>query len=157
MKVRLAFPNPDGDLKPEMFGEVVLQGEPRQGLRMPQDAVIDSGTEKIVFVALGAGRFQPRQVRLGEASGSDVEVVSGLRAGEQVVTRANFLIDSESRLRASLEDMAAKNNAKVPERARVLPGDRTSDEESTSPGSSKREAPAPAPAPPPAPHRGHRR
>ena len=107
VKVRLAFPNTTGDLRPEMFGEVVLHGEPREGLRIPQDAVIDSGTEKIVFVALGHGKFQPRIVLLGEAGGHDVEVVSGLAAGEQVVTRANFLIDSESKLRASLAEISA--------------------------------------------------
>jgi Cu(I)/Ag(I) efflux system membrane fusion protein len=122
--VRLAFPNPSGDLRPEMFGEVVLHGTPREGLRIPQDAVVDSGTEKIAFVALGNGKFQPRKIRLGDANGSVVEVVSGLKAGEQVVTRANFLIDSESKLRASLAEISAGNpNApKVPESARVLPG-----------------------------------
>ncbi len=102
VKVRLAFPNRAGDLRPEMFGEVVLRAAVHQGLRIPLDAVIDSGTKKIVFVALGAGKFQPREVELGESDGAHVEVVSGLEAGQQVVTRANFLIDSESALRASL-------------------------------------------------------
>jgi len=127
VKVRLAFPNPSGDLRPEMFGEVVLHGEPREGLRIPQDAVLDSGTEKIVFVSLGHGKFEPRKVRLGLVNGHDVEVVSGLALGEQVVTRANFLIDSESKLRASL--------AEVSTAAGSAPG---------------------APAPPPASHEGHR-
>ena len=121
VKVRLAFPNPKGDLRPEMFGEVVLHGQSREGLRIPQDAVIDSGTEKMVFVALGEGKFEPRRVRLGDVDGKNVEVVSGLSAGEQVVTRANFLIDSESRLRASLAALAG-NSPAVPESARVLPG-----------------------------------
>jgi membrane fusion protein, copper/silver efflux system len=104
-KVRLAFPNPTGELRPEMFGEVTLQAPPREGLRVPADAVIDSGTRKVVFVALGDGKFQPREVKLG-ATGADLaEVLSGLRAGEQVVTRANFLVDSESLLRASLSAM----------------------------------------------------
>jgi Cu(I)/Ag(I) efflux system membrane fusion protein len=108
VKVRLAFPNPTGELKPEMFGEVVLRGAAREGLRIPTDAVIDSGTGDVVFVAVGEGRFQPREVRLGASDGQTVEVVSGVSEGEQVVTRANFLIDSESRLRASLAGMAAK-------------------------------------------------
>jgi Cu(I)/Ag(I) efflux system membrane fusion protein len=106
VKVRLAFPNPGGELRPEMFGEVILHGKSREGLRLPKDAVVDSGAEKIVFVALGDGKFQPRVVRLGDASGDVVEVVSGLQAGDRVVTRANFLIDSESRLRASLAEMS---------------------------------------------------
>ncbi len=107
-KVRLAFPNPTGELRPEMFGEVTLQAAARQGLRIPADAVIDSGTRKIVFVALGEGKFQPREVKLGVTGSDYAEVLSGLGAGEQVVTRANFLIDSESRLRASLSAMGAK-------------------------------------------------
>ena len=107
-KVRLEFPNRGGELRPEMFGEVTLQMPARQGLRIPVDAVIDSGTRKVVFVALEEGRFQPREVKLGAVSGEAVEVLSGLRAGERVVTRANFLIDSESRLRASLSAMGGK-------------------------------------------------
>jgi len=105
-KVRLSFANPSGDLRPEMFGDVVLQGAERQALRIPQDAVIDSGTRKVVFVSLGDGKFQPRDVSLGASAGDQVEVTAGLREGEQVVTRANFLIDSESRLKASLATMA---------------------------------------------------
>jgi len=107
-KIRLAFPNPTGELRPEMFGEVTLQAPAREGLRIPADAVIDSGTRKVVFVALGGGKFQPREVRVGAAGPDFVEVVSGLAAGDEVVTRANFLIDSESRLRASLASMGAR-------------------------------------------------
>jgi len=122
VKVRRTFPNPDGELRPEMFGEVVLFGTPRDGLSVPADAVIDSGTEKVVFVAVGAGKFQPRTVQLGESDGSRIEVLSGLTLGERVVIRANFLVDSESRLRASLaETTGAKAPTKVPESARVLP------------------------------------
>lgn len=126
VKVRLAFANPTGELRPEMFGEVTLRGTAREGLRIPQDAVIDSGTDKIVFVAVGDGKFQPRKVRLGESSANIVEVVSGLAIGEQVVTRANFLIDSESKLRASLADMSAMSDTNIHEHARVLPGTGTS-------------------------------
>jgi len=110
-KVRLAFANPTGELKPEMFGEVTLHASPRQGLRIPGDAVIDSGTRKVVFVSLGDGKFQPREVRIGASNGDRLEVVSGLEAGDQVVTRANFLIDSESRLKASLASMGASRGA----------------------------------------------
>jgi len=107
-KVRLEFANPKGELKPEMFGEVTLQTEKRDGLRIPADALIDSGTKKVVFVALGEGKLQPREVRVGPVTGDAVEVLSGLEAGEKVVTRANFLVDSESRLRASLAAMGGK-------------------------------------------------
>ena len=121
VKVRLSFPNPTGDLRPEMFGEAVLHGSARDALRIPADAVLDSGTERIVFLAAGDGKFQPRKVRLGETDGTNVEVVDGLAAGERVVTRANFLVDSESRLRASLAELGGRAAAKPPESARVLP------------------------------------
>jgi membrane fusion protein, copper/silver efflux system len=107
VKVRVEFPNPDGDLRPEMFGEVTLRGTTREGLKVPSDAVVPTGAMHVVFVSLGEGRFEPREVRLGETDGKSVEVASGLNAGEQVVTGANFLIDSESRMRASLAAMAA--------------------------------------------------
>ncbi|MBK7583257.1 MAG: efflux RND transporter periplasmic adaptor subunit [Myxococcales bacterium] len=107
VKLRLEFANANGDLKPAMFGEVVLENAERDGLRIPEDAVIDSGSRKVVFVALQAGRFEPRQVSLGDSDGSGVEVLSGLTEGEKVVVRANFLVDSESRLRASLAALSA--------------------------------------------------
>ncbi len=106
-KVRIEVPNPTGELRPEMFGEVVLQGRSREGVRVPADAVIHSGTKSVVFVALPDGKFQPREVELGEANSDFVEVVSGLEKGDGVVTRANFLVDSESRLRASLAALSA--------------------------------------------------
>jgi membrane fusion protein, copper/silver efflux system len=107
-KVRLEFPNRTGELRPEMFGEVIMRAAPREGLRVPADAVIDSGTSKVVFVSVGDGKFQPREVKIGATASDAVEVLSGLEAGEQVVTRANFLVDSESRLRASLAAMGGK-------------------------------------------------
>jgi Cu(I)/Ag(I) efflux system membrane fusion protein len=113
-KVRIDFPNPDGDLRPEMFGEVVLSGKARDALRIPADAVIDSGTRSVVFVALPDGKFQPRAVGLGVSDGSFVEVVSGLQPGDGVVTRANFLVDSESRLRASLDALSAPTATQAP-------------------------------------------
>jgi Cu(I)/Ag(I) efflux system membrane fusion protein len=123
VRVRLAFPNPGGDLRPEMFGEVTLQTAPHEALTIPADAVIDSGATKVVFVALADGKFQPREVELGQSDGLAVEVVAGLAAGERVVTRANFLIDSESRLRSSLDALGdpAGEPAGEPESARVLP------------------------------------
>src|SRR5512133_3222966 len=108
-KVRIDFPNPASDLRPEMFGEVVLTGRPREALRIPTDAVIDSGTRSVVFVALADGKFQPREVGLGVSDGTWTEVLSGLQPGDGVVTRANFLIDSESRLRASLDALSASS------------------------------------------------
>ncbi len=104
-KARLELANPTGELKPDLFGDVVLTGARREGLRIPADAVVPTGAESVVFVSLGDGKFQPRAVQLGATDGAEVEVVSGLTEGQAVVTRANFLIDSESRLRASLAAM----------------------------------------------------
>jgi Cu(I)/Ag(I) efflux system membrane fusion protein len=148
-KVRIEFPNPRGELKPEMFGEVVLQGAPRKGLRIPADAVIHSGTQSVVFVALGEGKFQPRQIEVGEGDADWVEVVSGLEEGDGVVTRANFLVDSESRLRASLAALPSVSLATPASGGQA--------------GHAGHAAEEPAPPPPPAkdagadPHAGHRR
>ncbi|OGR00522.1 MAG: efflux transporter periplasmic adaptor subunit [Deltaproteobacteria bacterium RIFOXYA12_FULL_61_11] len=120
VKVRLTFPNPSADLRPEMFGEVVLKIASHEGLQIPADAIVDSGTAKVVFVAQGEGKFQPRQIEVGQSDGTVVEVTSGLHAGDLVVTRANFLIDSESRLRSSLNAMSPAEG-KQSESARVLP------------------------------------
>jgi Cu(I)/Ag(I) efflux system membrane fusion protein len=70
------------------------------------DAVLDSGTCQLVFVDLGNGGFAPREVQVGERTQDYIAILRGLRAGERVVTRANFLIDSESNLRQSMEGMA---------------------------------------------------
>jgi Cu(I)/Ag(I) efflux system membrane fusion protein len=107
-RVRLSFANPRGDLRPEMFGEVIFHARPHQGLRAPADSVIDSGNRRVVFVALGEGRFQPREVTVGAESGDLIELTSGVQAGERLVVRASFLVDSESRLKAALAALASK-------------------------------------------------
>ena len=107
-KARLEFPNPAGELKPEMFGEVLIKGQGRKGLLVPIDAVLDAGTSKVAFIALGEGKFEPREVSTGTTVGEQVEIRSGLKAGEEVVVRANFLVDSESRLKAALAQMSQK-------------------------------------------------
>lgn len=105
VKARLEFPNGKGELKPEMFGDVVLKTPEGKGLTVPLDAVLDSGKNKVVFVALGEGRFEPRNVSVGRTQGERIEIRSGVEAGEDVVTRAAFLVDSESRLKAALAQM----------------------------------------------------
>jgi Cu(I)/Ag(I) efflux system membrane fusion protein len=102
LKLRLTVENTSGELKPEMFAEVLFQSIPHQSLIIPSDAIIPSGRGNMVFVSVGDGLFEPRAVKVGQRSGTRIEVIEGLREGESVVTRANFLIDSESSLRAAL-------------------------------------------------------
>ena len=108
VKVHLHFMNPKRELKPEMYGEIVLEGAAKEGLRIPADAVIRSGIQDVVFLARGEGKFEPRVVRIGGKNGDQVEVTGGLEEGQEVVTRANFLVDSESQLRASLSAIGGK-------------------------------------------------
>lgn len=104
-KVRVELANPDGLLKPAMFANVELLTEHAHGqvLSVPDSAVLDSGTRQLVIVQRDEGLFEPREVSLGMRADGFVEVTSGLEAQEQIVVRANFLIDAESNLRAALE------------------------------------------------------
>lgn len=111
LKVRLEFPNPGEGLKPDMYANVDLRIDYGEHLAVPQEAVLDSGTEQIVFVAREGGYFEPRKVKLGPKVGTLYVVLAGLKAGEQVVTSANFLIDSESQLKSALGGMTAGGHA----------------------------------------------
>jgi multidrug efflux pump subunit AcrA (membrane-fusion protein) len=104
--VRMEFANPELKLKPGMFVKVELRKSFGRQLTVPVDAVINSGTRQVVFVDPGNGAFVPRKVKVGEGTEDYIAILSGLRAGERVVTRANFLINSESNLRQSIEGMA---------------------------------------------------
>jgi len=104
--VRMEFANPDLKLKPGMFVNVELHRGLGMRLTVPVDAVLDSGAHQRVFVDRGKGVFEPRTVTVGTRTGEYAVILSGLRAGELVVTRANFLIDSESNLRQSVEGMS---------------------------------------------------
>lgn len=111
-RVRIELANPQGQLRPGMYGTVQIEAGPkREVLTVPDSAVIDSGTHQTVLVALGEGRFEPREVKLGSRGEGFVEIVSGVTDGESVVTRANFLIDSESNLKAALSGFSADKNA----------------------------------------------
>jgi len=105
--LRLEFSNPNFELKPEMYADVYLESEiAKESLVIPQEAVIDSGVRKVVFVALGKGKFQPRNVKLGvESNDQTIQVLDGLKENEQIVLSAQFLLDSESRLREAIQKM----------------------------------------------------
>ncbi len=104
-KVRYEFANPHGKLKPEMFTNVEISVRLGDRLAVPEGAVIDTGVRKVVIVDRGSGYFEPREVRLGMKAGEVFEVLEGLKAGERVVTSANFLIDSESKLKEAVGGM----------------------------------------------------
>jgi membrane fusion protein, copper/silver efflux system len=107
VKVRAELKNPQLRLRPGMFGDVTLETPPVDALVVPREAVVDVGHVRYLFVALDGGRFEPRAITSGLRAGELVEVRSGVAAGERVVTTANFLIDSESRLRAAIEGQGA--------------------------------------------------
>lgn len=112
-RLRLAFDNRDGRLKPGMYANVYLKSAlPEETLVIPQEAVIDSGVRKIVFVARDKGKFDPRQVALGvEGDNYDVQVLSGLREGEKIVVSGQFMLDSESRLHEAIQKMLEPQKA----------------------------------------------
>jgi RND family efflux transporter MFP subunit len=103
IKVRIEVPSGRSGLKPGMFVSVEVMTPPRSGLVIPADAVIDSGRRQTVFVAEGNGYFQPRSVTVGDRAEDRLLITSGLSEGEQVVSRAAFLVDSESQLSAALD------------------------------------------------------
>lgn len=100
LQIRSELANPELRLKPGMFGSLLLQLDGEAGLLIPSEALIDTGELQYVFVALEGGRFEPRRVTAGARGSGRVQIRAGLEAGEHVVTNANFLIDSESRLQA---------------------------------------------------------
>ena len=100
LRVRIEVPNPGGLLKLEMFVNAAIKADLGVSLALPETALLDSGQRKLVFVDLGSGRIEPRTVRLGREADGYYELLSGVAQGERVVTTANFLIDSESKLKA---------------------------------------------------------
>ena len=115
-RLRLEFPNPDYQLKPDMYANVNLKSAvSKDSLVIPQEAVIDSGVRKVVFVALGKGKFQPREVKLGlEGNDDEFQVLEGLKENEQIVISAQFMLDSESRLREAIQKMLEVRQQGVP-------------------------------------------
>jgi len=101
MKVRFSLPNSGGDLRPGMYGTATFKTPVRSALMVARDAVVDTGAAQFVYVVNSDGAYEPRAVRLGVRLKETLEIVEGLREGESIVTAGVFLLDSESRLRAS--------------------------------------------------------
>lgn len=106
-QVRIELPNPGGSLKPGIFAHVVVEHSMGKGLLVPASAVIQTGERDIVYRVVSPGRFQPVEVKIApQRFGDRFQVMEGLEAGDKVTTSANFLIDSESRLRVGGGAMA---------------------------------------------------
>jgi RND family efflux transporter MFP subunit len=132
LKVRLNMNNPNLMLKPDMYADVEFRVSLASKLTVPAEAVLDAGEHKTVFVDRGNGFFEPRQVKTGERDGNRIQILSGLSAGERVVTSGNFMIDSESQMKAAAAGMGGmagmpgmtSDNAKPPKSQAVPPGDK---------------------------------
>lgn len=108
VKVRVELPNPSGELRPALYATVELAtptGE-AQILTVPDSAILNSGTRQVVLVERGEGQYEPRPVQIGAQGGGYVQILEGLREGEKVVIRANFLIDAEANLKGALGHFA---------------------------------------------------
>ncbi|MDX9924932.1 MAG: efflux RND transporter periplasmic adaptor subunit, partial [Ignavibacteriaceae bacterium] len=114
VKVRIDVKN-NGELKPDMLANVTIMGkELDNALVAPENAIIRSGKNDIVIIALGEGRFRPQNVLLGEYSDGYYQVLNGLSEGDQIVTSAQFLIDSESNLRTAVNQFTSDNSKPKP-------------------------------------------
>jgi len=101
LRVRVSVPNPHGELKPEMYLSATIHAALGRKLAIPDSAVLDTGVRQLVYVQTAPGQFEPRELKVGHEASGYYEVVSGVKEGENVVTSANFLIDSESKIRAA--------------------------------------------------------
>ena len=105
VKVRLVFDNPGWTLKPKMYGNVRIKVDLGEQLTVPDDAIMDTGTRQVVFLYREDGTFEPREVKLGYKVENQYALLSGLEPGDRIMMSANFLIDSESKLRAATQAM----------------------------------------------------
>jgi Cu(I)/Ag(I) efflux system membrane fusion protein len=108
VKVRVALPNPDLALLPDMYGEVeIATGADQNVIAVPASAIIHNGNRQVVLLDLGEGRFEPREIKAGRRGDGFVEVSSGVAEGDRIVVNGNFLIDAESNLQAALKGFTA--------------------------------------------------
>lgn len=107
-RVRIELENPELALLPDMYAEIEIEtGSGQPVVMVPSSALIDSGSRKVVIVAKGEGRYQPRDVKIGKSGDGFVEIIDGIADGDRVVVNGNFLIDAESNLQAALKALTA--------------------------------------------------
>jgi membrane fusion protein, copper/silver efflux system len=135
LKVRVELANKNFALKPDMYADVVLNISYGRRLAVPQEAVMDSGSEQLVYVSLKDGYFEPRKIQVGAKADNKYVVLAGLKEGERVVTSGNFLIDSESRLKSASSGMGMpgmdmdtpksdENSVPLNDQSQTRPGER---------------------------------
>lgn len=117
VRMRISFDNSDFALKPQMYANLSIASRIEdKGLIIPQEAVIDSGVRKIAFLAKGKGRFEPREIVVGqEVNGGSFHLLQGLEKGDEVVISAQFMFDSESRLREAINKLLEAKSGKPEE------------------------------------------
>jgi Cu(I)/Ag(I) efflux system membrane fusion protein/cobalt-zinc-cadmium efflux system membrane fusion protein len=125
LKICVEVPNAQRRLRAGMYADVVIQGPPlRDAVLIPESAVLRSGERDIVFVDLGEGRFQPREIELGiRGEGDVVQILAGLTPGESVVTQAQFMLDSESRVQEAIAKFMERGTAEAPSNAGHVHGE----------------------------------
>ncbi len=109
-RIRAVLKDPQGVLRPEMYVNALLQADLGERLAVPQEAVLDTGTRRVLFVEKSEGVLEPREVEVGVRADGYVEILKGISEGEPVVTSGNFLVDSESRLKSALEGAASQGH-----------------------------------------------
>jgi membrane fusion protein, copper/silver efflux system len=148
LRVRLSATNRDGALRPGLYGTAVFESAGQNVITVPRDAVVDTGLQQHVFVAVG-DMFEPRSVTVGAQLADRVEIREGLREGEQIVAAGVFLLDSESRLRAT-------GGAGGHQHGTPAGGQQAPSKPKTDPHPGHKESSAAPPAPAADPHAGHR-
>jgi multidrug efflux pump subunit AcrA (membrane-fusion protein) len=116
IKVRIEVGNQGGALKPDMFGDVLLRVVQGTGLVVPDSAVIDTGERTLVFLDRADGTLEPREIEVGPRLADGYQVLRGLAKGDRVVTAANFLLDSESSLKAAISALTQPAPSRAPEK-----------------------------------------
>lgn len=102
-KARIRVMNSKTAMKPETYVDVILKKDLGEMISIPQEALVDTGIKKLVFVDLGEGFLEAREIKVGDLAGKDYPVLEGLKEGDVVITSAHFLIDSESQIQAALK------------------------------------------------------
>ena len=121
-KVRILFDNPGNLLKSEMFANIELKNDLGSRLAVPKTAIIDTGIRKVVYIDFGDGSYKAQEITTGAEADNFIEVTSGLKAGDKIVTNGNFMLDSESQLKANVQSGDSTTGAQSKPATQTMPG-----------------------------------